>query len=112
MIPVFMTLIIMHVLEPKHPLRRAAETKIIYRRFNSHDKKNNIALSASLLIIIPNNNVLFTQAPPRIKSFISACYAMTQSVGNLVVVIVSALSFRKQVRLLYSGTVDDDDFFV
>ncbi|CAI6368024.1 unnamed protein product [Macrosiphum euphorbiae] len=47
----------------------------------------------------------FTQAPPRIKSFISACFSMTHSIGNLLVVIVSALSFRKQVHeyLFYSG---------
>ncbi|KAF0704851.1 peptide transporter family 1-like, partial [Aphis craccivora] len=44
-------------------------------------------------------------APPRIKSFISACYSMTQSIGNLVVVIISALSFHKQVHeyLFFSG---------
>jgi len=102
MISVFITLIIMHVLDLKLPLRCTVETKK-YRRFNSHDKKK------YLIVCITNNNnnnnndlFLFTQAPPRIKSFISACYSMTQSIGNLVVVVVSALSFHKQVRLLYS----------
>ncbi|CAI6367551.1 unnamed protein product [Macrosiphum euphorbiae] len=47
----------------------------------------------------------FTEAPPRLKSFISACHLMSQSAGNLLVIIVSALSFRKQVHeyLFFSG---------
>ncbi|XP_060839687.1 peptide transporter family 2-like isoform X2 [Rhopalosiphum padi] len=60
---------------------------------------------ADVIFIATSIEFSFTEAPPRIKSFISACYSMTQSVGNLVVVVVSALSFRKQVHeyLFFSG---------
>ncbi|KAL5234282.1 hypothetical protein ACI65C_001692 [Semiaphis heraclei] len=60
---------------------------------------------ADVIFVATSIEFSFTEAPPRIKSFISACYLMTQAVGNLVVVIVSALSFRKQVHeyLFFSG---------
>ncbi|XP_016655927.1 uncharacterized protein LOC107882297 [Acyrthosiphon pisum] len=102
---VFKTLIIiitMYVLNLKHPLNRAVEVKI-YRQLYLHDKKKYYIVC--ITNNYNNNNDLFTQAPPRIKSFISACYSMTQPVGNLVVVVVSALSFHKQVHeyLFFSG---------
>lgn len=60
---------------------------------------------ADVIFIATTIEFSYTEAPPRIKSFISACYSMTQSIGNLVVVIISALSFHKQVHeyLFFSG---------
>ncbi|XP_001946557.2 peptide transporter family 1 [Acyrthosiphon pisum] len=60
---------------------------------------------ADVMFIATAIEFTFTQAPPRIKSFMSACLAMTHSVGNLLVVVVSALSFRKQEHeyLFFSG---------
>ncbi|XP_029345398.1 peptide transporter family 1 [Acyrthosiphon pisum] len=60
---------------------------------------------ADVIFIATSIEFSFTEAPPRIKSFISACYSMTQSIGNLVVVVISALSFHKQVHeyLFFSG---------
>ncbi|VVC33646.1 Proton-dependent oligopeptide transporter family,Major facilitator superfamily domain [Cinara cedri] len=52
----------------------------------------------------------FTEAPPRIKSFISACYSITQSFGNLLVVFISVLSFKEQMHeyLFFSGLMFAD----
>ncbi|XP_029345397.1 peptide transporter family 1 isoform X2 [Acyrthosiphon pisum] len=60
---------------------------------------------ADVMFIATSIEFMYTQAPPRIKSFMSACYLMTHSIGNLVVVVVSALSFRKQEHeyLFFSG---------
>ncbi|KAL4150030.1 hypothetical protein QTP88_003878 [Uroleucon formosanum] len=60
---------------------------------------------ADVIFIATSIEFSFTEAPPRIKSFISACYLLTHSIGNLMVVVVSAFSFRKQVHeyLFFSG---------
>ncbi|XP_060881266.1 peptide transporter family 2-like isoform X2 [Metopolophium dirhodum] len=69
---------------------------------------------ADVIFIATSIELTFTQAPPRIKSFMSACYSMTHSVGNLVVVVISALSFRKQVHeyLFFSGLMLADTFLL
>ncbi|VVC33645.1 Proton-dependent oligopeptide transporter family,Major facilitator superfamily domain [Cinara cedri] len=61
---------------------------------------------AEVTFIVTTVEFSYTQAPPRIKSFVSACYSLTQSIGNLLVVIsVSALSFNNQVHeyLFFAG---------
>ncbi|XP_050436399.1 peptide transporter family 1-like isoform X2 [Adelges cooleyi] len=60
---------------------------------------------ADVIFVATSIELSFTEAPPRIKSFISACYLLTQSVGNLLVIIIAAISFKSQVHeyLLYSG---------
>ncbi|VVC33644.1 Proton-dependent oligopeptide transporter family,Major facilitator superfamily domain,PTR2 family [Cinara cedri] len=61
---------------------------------------------AEVAFIVTTIEFSYTQAPPRIKSFVSACYSMTQSIGNLLVIVsISALSFNKQVHeyLFFAG---------
>jgi len=101
---VLILIIIEHVRDLKCPLKRKVEQKYIVG-LTRMTKKNYYIVCVINNYNNNNNNglFLFMQAPPRLKSFISACHLMTQSVGNLLVIVVSALSFRKQVRLLYSA---------
>ncbi|XP_050534146.1 peptide transporter family 1-like isoform X2 [Daktulosphaira vitifoliae] len=71
-------------------------------------------ITADVIFVATTIEFSFTEAPPRIKSFISACYSLTQSVGNLLVVFVSALSFKNQVHeyLLYSGLMFINTLFL